>query len=126
MATIKNRTIEYGKEKDQDAVYLDEKKANEQKDKIKSAYTNAASDYQKIAQAFKAIHNDKNSKGILKDNFNKLWKSSEQRERVASGRINNLNKALAKDIQAYAIQMLQNRIASLETQIRNLMSQSGK
>ena len=126
MATVKNKSISLDKAKEQDAVYLDEKKANEQKNKIKSAYTNVASDYQKIAQAFKAIHNDKNSKEELKDNFSTLWKASEKREKVANSRIKQLNNSLSKDIQAYAIQMLQNRIASLETQINNLLSQAGK
>ena len=117
---LKNKTIAIAN-KGTDAIHLDQSKAEGYKKILQTDYNNLVNDLNNIANAYKKLYKDSDSKGVLKTNFQTIYNKSKKRAEYATSKKNSLNSQLTKDIQNYAMQMLGNRIAQLEAQIAKLL-----
>ena len=108
------------KNTDENNVYINNSRVRELSAKIKKDYTNVISELDYIGKAYNRLYSDQNTKGAIKSQLLDLYKLTKKRVSVVNSNKNALIKTLNNDIQSYAVQMLQNRLTTLESAIVKL------
>ena len=108
------------KNTDENNIYINNSRVRELSAKIKKDYTNVISELDYIGKAYNRLYSDQNTKGVIKSQLLDLYKLTKKRVSVVNSNKNALIKTLNNDIQSYAVQMLQNRLTTLESAIVKL------
>ena len=105
---------------DENTIYLNNNRVRELSAKIKKDYTNVVSELDYIGREYNRLYSDKNTRGTIKDQLLDLYKLTKKRVTVVNDNKNTLINKLNNDVQSYTVQMLQNRLTTLESAIVKL------
>ena len=105
---------------DENTVYLNNRKVRELSARIKKDYTNIVTELENIGREYHRLYSDQNTKGTLKDQLLDLCKQTKKRATIINDNKNTLINTLNNDVQSYTVQMLQNRLTTLESAVVKL------